>query len=32
MIEKIKSDYFTVLGLPLLPLLSFIREQCLIAG
>ena len=25
--EKIEGDYFTILGLPLLPLLSFLREQ-----
>ena len=25
--KKIEGDYFTILGLPLLPLLSFLREQ-----
>ena len=28
--EKIEGDYFTILGLPLLPLLSFLRERELI--
>lgn len=30
LIEKIEGDYFTALGLPLLPLLDFMREYCLI--
>ena len=25
--EQIEGDYFTILGLPLLPLLSFLRDQ-----
>ena len=27
--SRIEGDYFTVLGLPLLPLLSFLAEQCI---
>lgn len=30
--EKIKGDYFTILGLPLLPLLDFLRRQGFIDG
>jgi septum formation protein len=30
--EKVDGDYFTILGLPLLPLLAFLRENGLIAG
>jgi septum formation protein len=26
--EKIEGDYFTILGLPLLPLLTYLREKC----
>ncbi|MGB9142057.1 MAG: Maf family protein, partial [Aestuariivirga sp.] len=25
--EKIEGDYFTILGLPILPLLKFLRER-----
>ena len=27
MFERIEGDYFAILGLPLLPLLDFLREQ-----
>ncbi|MBB6260792.1 septum formation protein [Paenochrobactrum gallinarii] len=30
--EKIKGDYFTIIGLPLLPLLQKLREESLIDG
>ncbi len=29
---KVKGDYFTILGLPLLPLLAFLRQNGFIAG
>ena len=29
--SKVEGDYFSVLGLPLLPLLGFLREQKVIA-
>jgi len=29
--EAIEGDHFTILGLPLLPLLAFLREQGLVA-
>jgi septum formation protein len=30
--ERVTGDYFTILGLPLLPLLAFLREEGLVAG
>ena len=29
--ERINGDHFTILGLPLLPLLGFLRSQSLLA-
>lgn len=30
--ERVEGDYFTILGLPLLPLLSFLRQAGFVAG
>jgi nucleoside triphosphate pyrophosphatase len=30
--EKVEGDYFTILGLPLLPLLNFLRKSGFVAG
>ena len=30
--ERVEGDYFTILGLPLLPLLEFLRQNGFVAG